>query len=77
VDSLWSIITKPKNRQILQWTGGGMIIVATGACAAATYFGPAHEFEKVICAQRDSVPPDVTRPVQRLPKTATRFTVAD
>jgi hypothetical protein len=77
VDSLWSIITKPKNRQILQWIGGGVIIVATGAGATVAYFGPHHGSEKVICTQRARVPLDVARPVTLLPKTATRFTVTD
>ena len=55
MDSLRSIIAKPKNRQILSWIGGGVIVVATGVWAVVTYVWPAHESEKVVCAQQGSV----------------------
>jgi hypothetical protein len=55
VDSLWSIIAKPKNRQIVSWIGGRVIVVATYVWAVVTYVWPAHESEKVVCAQEGSV----------------------
>jgi hypothetical protein len=52
VDSLWSIVAKPKNRQILQWIGGGVIAVAAGAWAVVTYVWPAQDSAKTVCAQQ-------------------------
>lgn len=52
MDSLWSIIAKPKNRQILSWIGGGVIAVAAGAFAVVTYLWPAQEAAKTVCAQQ-------------------------
>jgi hypothetical protein len=42
VDSLRSIIAKPKNREILSWIGGGVIVVAIGVWAVVAYVWPAH-----------------------------------
>ena len=35
--SLWSIIAKPRNRQILSWVGGGVAAVAGGIWVVVTY----------------------------------------
>jgi len=54
--SLWSVIAKPKNRQILSWIGGGIVAVAAGAFAVVTYLWPSHDGKSGIsCAQNASV----------------------
>ena len=56
MDSLWSIIAKPKNRQILSWIGGGVIAVAAGAFAVVTYVWPAHDGKSgTNCAENASI----------------------
>ena len=56
MDSLWSIIAKPKNRQILSWIGGGVIAVAAGAFAVVTYLWPPHDGKGgTNCAQNASI----------------------
>lgn len=55
MDSLWSIIAKPKNRQILSWVGGGVIAVAAGAFALVTYLWPAHDGKGTNCAENASI----------------------
>ena len=53
--SLWSFVTKPKNRQVLSWAGGGIAVAAAGLWAVVTYVWPPHEPPKVVCAQQGSV----------------------
>jgi len=48
-------ITKPKNRQILSWLGGGLVALAAGVWAVTTYVWPAHDGPKVVCAQQGSL----------------------
>jgi hypothetical protein len=55
MNSLWSFIGKPKNRQMLSWLGGGIVAVAMGAWAVMTYFLPAHEPLKTVCNQQGVV----------------------
>ena len=56
MNSLWSIIGKPKNRQILSWIGGGVIAVAAGAFAVVTYLWPAHDSKGgANCAENASI----------------------
>jgi hypothetical protein len=38
---LWKFLKKERNRQVLGWLGGGLVVVATGAWAAFVYFVPA------------------------------------
>ncbi len=53
--SLWSFATKSKNRQVLSWAGGGIVVAAGGLWAVVTYVWPPHEPPKVVCAQHGSV----------------------
>lgn len=54
--SLWSMIAKPKNRQILSWAGGGVAVVAAGGFALITYLWPLHEGKGgTNCAENASV----------------------
>lgn len=53
--SLISAISKPKNRQLLAWLGGGIVAVATGGWAVVNYVWPQHEAAKAVCAQQGSV----------------------
>jgi hypothetical protein len=55
VGPVWSIIAKPKNRQILSWVGGGIVAVVVGSWTVVTYVWPAHESGKVVCAQQGSI----------------------
>jgi hypothetical protein len=55
VVTLRSIVTQPKNRQLLSWLGGGIIAVASGAWAVGTYVWPAHDSPGIVCAQQGSV----------------------
>jgi hypothetical protein len=56
MNSLWSIIARSKNRQILSWIGGGIVAVAAGTFAVVTYLWPAHDGKSDIsCAQNASV----------------------
>ena len=56
MSSVWSFITKPTNRQILSWIGGGLVIVATGTWAVVTYvWPPPHDGAKTVCAQQGVV----------------------
>ena len=52
---LWSFIAKPKNRQVLSWVGGGIVVVAAGAWAVVSYIWPAHERPKIVCEQQGVV----------------------
>jgi len=38
---LWEFLKQERNRQVLGWLGGGLVVVATGAWAAFVYFVPA------------------------------------
>jgi hypothetical protein len=49
---LWSFLSKPKNRQMLSWVGGGLVAVAAGAFAVVTYLWPAQDATKPVCAQQ-------------------------
>jgi hypothetical protein len=53
--SLLAFITKPKNRDMLSWVGGGIVAVAVGAWAMVTYVWPAHEAAGIVCAQSGGV----------------------
>ena len=56
MNSLWSIIGQPKNRQIISWIGGGIVAVAAGAFAVVTYLWPAHDSKGgVNCAENASI----------------------
>jgi hypothetical protein len=56
MNQLWSIIAKPRNRQILQWVGGGVVAVAAGAFAVVTYVWPAHDGKAgTNCAENASI----------------------
>jgi 5-enolpyruvylshikimate-3-phosphate synthase len=56
MNSLWSIIAKPKNRQILSWIGGGVIAVAAGAFTVVSYLWPAHDSKGgTNCAENASI----------------------
>jgi hypothetical protein len=56
MDSLWSIIAKPKNRKILGWIGGGITVVAAGAFTMVTYLWPPHEGKSgTSCAENVSI----------------------
>lgn len=48
-------ITKPKNRQILSWLGGGLVALAAGVWAVTIYVWPAHDGPKVVWAQQGSL----------------------
>jgi hypothetical protein len=50
--SLWSFISKPGNRAILGWLGGGVVIVAGGVWAVVTFLWPPHEAPTTVCAQQ-------------------------
>jgi hypothetical protein len=55
VDGVRSIITKPKNRQILSWICGGIAALAAGSWTVVTYIWPAHEAPQVVCAQQGGI----------------------
>jgi hypothetical protein len=52
MQSLWSFVAKPKNREVLGWIGGGAVALAAGAWAVVTYVWPAHEPGKTACVQQ-------------------------
>lgn len=54
-NSIWSFIAKPKNRQILAWLGGGLMVLAAGTWTVVTFVWPAHEAGKTVCAQQGSI----------------------
>src|SRR5271166_792610 len=41
--SLWSFITKPTNRLVISWVGGGIVAVATVACTPVFVHSTAEE----------------------------------
>jgi len=42
MDSLWSILSKRKNQQVVSWIGAGVVVVAGGIWAVVTYVWPPH-----------------------------------
>jgi len=38
--SLWEFIHQKRNREVLGWLGGGLVVAATGLWAAIVYFFP-------------------------------------
>lgn len=50
--SFWSFISKPANRAVLGWLGGGVVIVAGGFWAVVTFLWPALEMPITVCAQQ-------------------------
>jgi hypothetical protein len=37
---LWKFISQKRNREVLGWLGGGLVVLATGLWAAIVYFFP-------------------------------------
>lgn len=54
-----SFVAEPKNRELLSWIGGGLVVLATGTWAVMTYVWPAHnpssDGKSIICVQQGSV----------------------
>ncbi|GLR89449.1 hypothetical protein [Bradyrhizobium iriomotense] len=40
MSSLWEFISRKRNREVLGWLGGGLVVAATGLWAAIVYFFP-------------------------------------
>jgi hypothetical protein len=40
MSSLWEFIRQKRNREVLGWLGGGLVVAATGLWAAIVYFFP-------------------------------------
>jgi hypothetical protein len=40
MERLWAFLTEDRNRQILSWLGGGLVVVAAGLWAAFVYVFP-------------------------------------
>ena len=40
---LWKFVRNSKNREILAWAGGGVVVIVAGFWAAFVYFFPLHE----------------------------------
>jgi hypothetical protein len=40
MSGLWRFIRQKRNREILGWLGGGLVVLATGLWAAIVYFFP-------------------------------------
>jgi hypothetical protein len=40
MSSLWEFIRQKRNREVLGWLGGGLVVVATGLWAAIVYLVP-------------------------------------
>jgi hypothetical protein len=56
VDPVWSIIAKPKNREILSWIGGAVVVVAAGAFAVVTYLWLVHDGKgRINCTENASI----------------------
>jgi len=56
--SLWAFIGNPKNRAVLSWIGGGVVVAATGFWAVVTFLFPeksAPASPTVACAQQGGV----------------------
>src|SRR5262245_29660666 len=41
IDGLWGFFRDKRNRQVVSWLGGGLVVAATGLWAAFVYFFPA------------------------------------
>jgi hypothetical protein len=52
MSGIWALISKPKNRAVIQWVGGGVIAVATGGWVVVTYVWPIHEAAAPGCVQQ-------------------------
>jgi hypothetical protein len=55
MSALLSFVARRKNRRILSWAGGGLMLAAGGLWSVITYIWPAYEPAKIICAQGGSV----------------------
>jgi ammonia channel protein AmtB len=40
---LWKVVRNSKNRQILTWAGGGVVVIVAGLWAAFVYLFPLHK----------------------------------
>jgi hypothetical protein len=40
MNSFWQFLREKRNRQVLGWLGGGLVVAATGLWAAFVYFFP-------------------------------------
>ncbi|MCS3761015.1 hypothetical protein GGE21_002725 [Bradyrhizobium centrosematis] len=40
MSSLWEFIRQKRNREVLGWLGGGLVVLTTGLWAAIVYFMP-------------------------------------
>jgi hypothetical protein len=40
MDGLWSFLGKKRNREVLGWAGGGLVVVLAGLWAVVTYIFP-------------------------------------
>jgi hypothetical protein len=52
MNSIWTFVRKPSNRELLSWLGGGGIVVAAGIWAMITYLWPAHVSPTAECVQQ-------------------------
>lgn len=41
MSGLWEFLRQKRNREVLGWLGGGLVVAATGLWAATVYFFPA------------------------------------
>jgi len=55
MNSIWTFVRKPSNRQLLSWLGGGGAVAAAGIWAVVTYIWPAQDTPKSVCAQQGSI----------------------
>ena len=39
----WKFVKNSKNREVLSWLGGGLVVAVAGIWAAVVYFYPAHK----------------------------------
>jgi hypothetical protein len=52
--AMWTFIKSDKNRAILSWIGGGVVVAASGLWAVVTFLWPDHS-PTTVCAQQGSV----------------------
>jgi hypothetical protein len=43
MSSLWEFMRQKRNREVLGWLGGGLVVVATGLWAAIVYLFPSQK----------------------------------